>query len=71
MPINAVTSSATQAVTQPKPRQAETQTTEASGSADEAARARQAKQQEPEPRQAKPVVNAEGQTTGQLINVTA
>ncbi len=72
MPINPVGSSAgaaTQAVQQPKPPQAETQQADATKPADEAARARQAEQQRPE--QAKPVVNAEGQKTGQVINVTA
>ncbi len=74
MPINAVsspTSAAAQAVKQPRPQQAETPRTDASRTTDEAAKARQAEQQEQEPRQAKPVVNAEGQKTGQLINVTA
>jgi hypothetical protein len=72
MAINPVSSSAgaaAQAVQQPKPQQAETPKADASRSADEAARKRQAEQQQPE--QAKPVVNAEGQKTGQVINVTA
>jgi len=76
MPINAVSSStnaATKAVQQPKPQQAETRKPEASASsADEAAKARQAQQQQAQkPEQAKPVVNAEGQKTGQVISVTA
>ena len=74
MPVNAISSSAgtaAQAVKQPKPQQAEAQQPDASRSADEATKARQAEQQERPPKQAQPVVNAEGQKTGQIINVTA
>jgi len=76
MPINAVSSStnaATKAVQQPKPQQAEARKPEASKSSDEAVKARQAAQQQQAQKseQAKPVVNAEGQKTGQVISVTA
>lgn len=72
MPINPVSSSAgaaAHAVQQPKPQQAEPQKADASRFADEPARARLAERQQPE--QAKPVLNAEGQKTGQIINLRA
>jgi hypothetical protein len=78
--ITSVTSSASAAlqIQQPKPERnpATEDATQTSG-ADEARRARraeQARQTEPEPRpreEPKPVVNTNGQTTGQVINVTA
>lgn len=75
MAINAVSPSAgaaAQAVKQAKPQQAQAQKTEASGSADEAAKARKAQQQQAQKTEpAKPVVNAQGQTTGRVVNVTA
>ena len=75
MPINAVNSSSsatTKAVQQPKPQQAEARKPEPARSSDESAKARQAQQQQAQkPEPAKPVVNAEGQKTGQVINVTA
>ena len=75
MAINAVsssTSTAAEAVQQPKPQQAESRKPEAATSADEAAKARQVQQQQAQkPEPAKPVMNAEGQKTGQVISVTA
>ena len=74
MPISAVSSpsSATSnAVQQPKPQQAEARKPERTDSGAEAAKARQPQQQAAKPEQAKPVVNAEGQKTGQVISVTA
>lgn len=74
MPISAVSSpsSATSnAVQQPKPQPAEARKPERQNSTDEAAQARQAQQQAAKSTQAKPVVNAEGQKTGQVISVTA
>lgn len=75
MAINAIgstTSEASKTVQQPKPQQTEARKPETSGSADEAAKARQAQQaQASKSGPAKPVVNAEGQKTGQIISVTA
>lgn len=65
MPINAVSSpakAATQAIQQTKPQKSENQK-----AAEEAARTRQAKK----PEQPKPVVNAQGQTTGRVVHTTA
>lgn len=78
MPINAVSSAGgavTQAVQQRKSQESEApkpeaQKRDAAASADEAAKARQA-QAKQQAQQPKPVVNAEGQKTGQVINVTA
>lgn len=73
MPINAVSSplgAAAQAIQQPKPRQEQTQQTESSRPADETTKARPAEDRQKTPEQPKPVVNAEGQITGQVINVT-
>jgi hypothetical protein len=75
MPINAVSSSsgaAAQAVQQRKPQETQAQKPDEAKAADEAAKARQAQQQQAQKsEQAKPVVNAEGQKTGQVISVTA
>jgi hypothetical protein len=70
MAVNAISSpsgAAPQAVQQRKPEE-----TQAQKPVDEAAKARQAQQQQAQkPDQPKPVVNAEGQKTGQVISVTA
>jgi hypothetical protein len=58
-------------VQQPKPQQAEARKPDAAKSSDESAKVRQAQQQAQKPEQPKPVVNAEGQTTGRVINATA
>lgn len=70
--VSSATSAVASAVQQTKPQQAEARKPDPSVSVDESAKARQAQQQQaakPEP--AKPVINAEGQKTGQIINVRA
>lgn len=70
--VNSATNATTKAVQQPKPREAEARKPDPARSTDESAKARQAQQQQAQkPEPAKPVVNAEGQKTGQVINVTA
>jgi hypothetical protein len=77
MPVNSVSapSSATvQAVPQRKPQEAQAEKTEAPQrpATDESAKARQAQQQQAQKTEpAKPVLNAQGQKTGQVISVTA
>ena len=74
MPISSVSSTppaAAQAVQPPKARQDQTQQTDSSRPADDTARTRPAEDRQKAPEQPKPVVNAEGQITGQVINVTA
>jgi hypothetical protein len=67
--VSSPQSATTQAVPSRPPQEAETRKPEAAKPADDGARARQAQEQKPEP--AKPVVNIEGQKTGQIISVTA
>lgn len=67
--VSSPQSATTQAVPPRPPQEAETKKPEAAKAADEGARARQAQEQRPE--QAKPVMNSEGQKTGQIISVTA
>lgn len=72
MSINAVsssTSAAAKAVEQPKP-QAKNLKTEVAKPNPEAAKTPQAKPAE-KPAEPKPVVNTQGQTTGQRLHVTA
>ena len=69
MAINVVSSAAGAAVQ--ATQQTQTQKTDSAKAADEAAKALQAQLQAQKPEQAKPTVNAEGQTTGQIISVTA
>lgn len=64
--VNTATGSATSSV-QPRTQEADTRQADAARAAAEAERAR-SEQQAPPP---KPVVNAEGQKTGQIISVTA
>ncbi len=75
MAVNAISSStgATPQAVQPrKPEEAQTQKTVDPKAVDEAAKARRAQQQQAQkPDLPKPVVNAEGQKTGQVISVTA
>lgn len=70
MAVNAVSSSSgatAQAVQQFKPQE-----TQAQKPAEDTAKAARAQQQQAQPTdQPKPVVNAEGQKTGQIISVTA
>jgi hypothetical protein len=79
MPVNAVSPSSgavTQAVQQRKPQETQVQTQaqkpDQSKSVDESAKARQAQQEQAQKSEPpKPVVNAKGQKTGQVISVTA
>lgn len=75
MPISAISptaSEASKAVLQPRPQQTETPKPDAAAFTDEAAKARKAQQEQAgQSGPAKPVVNAEGQKTGQIISVTA
>lgn len=75
MPVNAVSPSSgavTQAVQQRKPQETQVQKPDDSKATDESAKARKAQQEQAQKSEApKPVVNAEGQKTGQVISVTA
>lgn len=75
MAVNAISSSTgttPQAVQQRKPEDTQPQKAVDAKGADEAAKARRAQQQQAQkPDQPKPVVNAEGQKTGQIISDTA
>lgn len=67
--VNTATGSATSSV-QPRTQEADTRQADAARAAAEAERARSEQQAPPAP-PPKPVVNAEGQKTGQIISVTA
>lgn len=72
--VSSSTDAATKAVQQPKPQKSAERKTEAPQpkAADESAKARQAQEKQANTSdQPRPVVNAEGQTTGRVINLTA
>lgn len=64
--VSSVTSAQAQA-----PQQVRAKKSEADQSSAEAAKARESEQQAKKTEQPKPVVNAEGQTTGRVVNETA
>lgn len=76
MPVNLVSapsSTTVQAAPQRKPQESQAEKPEATQrpTTDEAAKSRQAQQQAQKTEPAKPVLNAQGQKTGQVISVTA
>jgi hypothetical protein len=77
MPVNLVSapsSTTVQAAPQRKPQESQAEKPEATQrpTTDEAAKSRQAQQQQAQKTEpAKPVLNAQGQKTGQVISVTA